>query len=84
MSEPVEHVANRPDATALREFIGEHLDMARMQAEFGVTYAAIGDDVGLDYTLRQLVARIRAVLPVLKELREPGSVQLPTEYPRDE
>ncbi len=56
-----------PDA--YREFIGETLDMARIQAELGVTYASIGDDAGLEYALRRLVAYTRAALGTLNDLR---------------
>jgi hypothetical protein len=56
-----------PDA--YREFIGEMLAMARIQAELGVTYASIGDDAGLEYALRRLVAYTRAALGTLNDLR---------------
>ncbi|MFC4170487.1 hypothetical protein ACFOYU_00170 [Microvirga sp. GCM10011540] len=56
-----------PDA--YREFISETLDMARIQAELGVTYASIGDDAGLEYALRRLVAYTRAALGTLNDLR---------------
>ena len=53
----------------LREYIGEALDMARIQADLGVTYATIGDDAGLEYTLRKLVAYTKAALATLNDLR---------------
>jgi hypothetical protein len=52
-----------------REFIGEMLAMARIQADLGATYASISDDAGLEYTLRRLVAYTRAALATLNDLR---------------
>jgi hypothetical protein len=43
--------------------------MARIQAELGVTYASIGDDAGLEYAVRRLVAYTRAALGTLNDLR---------------
>ncbi len=54
---------------AYREFIEETLSMARIQAELGVTYASIGDDAGLEYAVRRLVAYTRAALGTLNDLR---------------
>lgn len=54
---------------AYREFIEETLAMARIQADLGVTYASIGDDAGLEYALRRLVAYTRAALATLNDLR---------------
>jgi hypothetical protein len=54
---------------ALREFIEESLAMARIQAELGATYASIGDDAGLEYAVRRLVAYTRAALGTLNDLR---------------
>ncbi|WP_160310536.1 hypothetical protein [Microvirga vignae] len=56
-----------PDAC--REFIGEMLAMACIQAELGVTYADIRDDAGLEYNVRRLVAYTRAALGTLNDLR---------------
>ncbi|HEY8381585.1 MAG TPA: hypothetical protein VIL09_05475 [Microvirga sp.] len=55
---------------ALRDFIGETLFLARIQADLGVTYAEIGDDIGLEYTTRRLTAYVRAALATLKDLRK--------------
>jgi hypothetical protein len=54
---------------AYREFIEENLSMARIQAELGATYAAIGDDTGLEYATRRLVAYTRAVIATLGDLK---------------
>ena len=56
-----------PDA--YREFIGEMLAMACIQADLGVTYAGIHDDAGLEYAVRRLVAYTRAALGTLNDLR---------------
>jgi hypothetical protein len=55
---------------ALREFIGEHLSLAALQADLGATYAAIGDDVGLEYAIRRLAAYLRAAIGTLADLKE--------------
>jgi len=54
----------------LRAFIGEALEMALIQAQQGVTYAATGDDVGLGYSLRKLVAYTRAAVETMRDLAE--------------
>lgn len=55
---------------ALREFIGEHLSLAALQADLGATYAAVGDDVGLEYAIRRLVAYTRTAIGTLADLKE--------------
>jgi hypothetical protein len=55
---------------ALREFIGECLAMTRVQAELGEAYCSIGDDIGLEYSIRRLVAYTKAALATLADLRE--------------
>jgi hypothetical protein len=54
---------------AYREFIHEMLVLAQLQAELAATYAAIGDDVGLEYALKCLVAYLRAATTVFKDLK---------------
>jgi hypothetical protein len=63
-----EHIYHGTPA-AYREFIAETLSMARIQAELGATYAAIGDDVGLEYAMRRMVAYTRAALRTLTDLK---------------
>jgi hypothetical protein len=53
----------------LREFIAESLAMARINAELGETHACIRDDVGLEYSVRRLVAYVRAALQSLTDLK---------------
>ena len=55
---------------ALREFIAESLSMVVIQAQLGGTYAGIGDDTGLEYAVRKMVAYTRAVLGTLADLQE--------------
>ncbi|GEO13799.1 hypothetical protein [Microvirga aerophila] len=54
---------------AYREFIAEMLALAQIQADLGTTYAAIGDDAGLEYTVRRLAAYTRTAVTVLKDLK---------------
>jgi len=56
-----------PDA--YREYLLEALWFVQIQAELGSTYAAIGDDAGLEYAVRRLVAYIQAVIAVLSDLK---------------
>jgi hypothetical protein len=63
------HGAPHGTPDAYREFIGEMLAMACIQAELGATYASISDDAGLEYALRRLVAYTRAALGTLNDLR---------------
>lgn len=63
-----DHIAHgTPDA--YREFLAETLVFAQIQADLGSTYAAIGDDAGLEYALRRLVAYTRAAVAVLSDLK---------------
>lgn len=55
-------------AEALREFIGENTDLARIQAELATVYANVGDDIGLEYAVRRLVAYTRAAVGTLPDL----------------
>jgi hypothetical protein len=70
--EPQMHGGEAPYGSpeAYRESIAEHLAMTRIQAELGITYAQIGDDVGLAYTARRLVAYFKAALGDLNDLQE--------------
>jgi hypothetical protein len=64
-----DHIAHGTPA-ALREFIGECLTMVRVQAELGEQYCGIGDDIGLEYSIRRLVAYTKAAPATLADLRE--------------
>ena len=55
---------------AYREYIHDVLDRAQIHADFGMRYAAIGDDAGLAYALRRLRACMRAALATFKDLKD--------------
>jgi hypothetical protein len=57
-----------PDA--FRHFIAETLAFAQIQADLGATYAALGDDVGLEYAVACLVAYATTASTVLKDMKE--------------
>jgi hypothetical protein len=57
----------------LREFIAEAMNMARIQAGLGATYAEIGDDVGLHYAARRLAAYTKAILATVADLQAKGA-----------
>jgi hypothetical protein len=54
---------------AYREFIRESLTLAQLYADLAATHAAIGDDVALGYSLKCLVAYLRAATAVFKDLK---------------
>jgi hypothetical protein len=54
---------------AYREFIHEMLAGAQIQADLGMTYATLGDDVALEYTLRRFLAYTRAAATAFKDLK---------------
>lgn len=68
---PEVHASEPPYGSpeASRQFIAEALEMTRIQADLGVTYALIGDDAGLAYTARRLVAYFKAALGALSDLQ---------------
>jgi hypothetical protein len=62
------HVAHGTPA-ALREFIAENIGMASIQADLVLTYAAIGDDRGLEYALRRFASYTKAALATFSDLK---------------
>jgi hypothetical protein len=54
----------------LREFAGESLGIAQVHAQLGASYAAIGDDKGLEYSILRLVACARAAFETLVDIKE--------------
>lgn len=70
MSEPTRQQVAHGTPDAFREFIAETLAMAQIQANLGTTYAEIGDDMGLEYAVRRLVAYTRTALATVNDLRE--------------
>ena len=69
MSAPLRNPAPIGTADELREFAAENLQLARIQADLGATYAEIGDDPGLEYATRKLVAHTRAVVATVADLK---------------
>ncbi len=53
-----------------REFIDETLELASVQIGLAQTYCGIGDDAGLDYSLRKLIACVRAAHESFKDLKQ--------------
>src|SRR3954471_20643037 len=68
MDAPLASPAGIGTPDELREFIAENLNLARIEADLGVTYAELGDDVGLGYAVRKLVAYTRAVVVTMRDL----------------
>lgn len=66
---PLQDYISHGTPAAYREFIAEKLSMARIHADLGVTYAAIGDDAGLVYAVRCQVAYTRAAHIALKDMK---------------
>jgi hypothetical protein len=54
---------------ALREFIAEAASMAQVQAHRIQTFSDIGDDAGLEYAVRRLIAYTRAAAGTLCDLK---------------
>ena len=54
---------------ALREYIHEVVKRAAIQAEIAMQYAELGDDAGLDYTIRHLVAYTKSALATMADLK---------------
>jgi hypothetical protein len=49
------------DCSSLRELIHEQFGFVLMHAETGQRYAAAGDDHGLEYAVRQVIARAKVI-----------------------
>ncbi|EIM26834.1 hypothetical protein [Microvirga lotononidis] len=67
MIDPDNITHGTPDA--YRQYLAEVLWFAQIQADLGSTYAAIGDDAGLEYAVRRLVAYLRSVIAALSDLK---------------
>jgi hypothetical protein len=68
--EPEAIPASAGSLDEMREFIGEILGTAQIYAQLGATYATIGDDKGLEYSILRLVACTRAAFDTLVDLKE--------------
>ncbi len=78
--EPEASFGDAPHASqdAYREFIGQNLAMACFEADMGVRYASAGDDFGLTYAIRRLVAHIKAVIVIHADLQASKSREPPS------
>lgn len=54
---------------ARREWIAELLWKVGMHADLGTTYAELGDDAGLGYTMRKLIAHARAARDTFQDIK---------------
>ncbi|MBB4041618.1 hypothetical protein GGR34_003296 [Microvirga flocculans] len=52
-----------------REHIAEMLSLVSVEAELGQTYCGMQDDAGLDYSIRKIIAYIRAAHESLRDLK---------------
>ena len=69
MSTSLSRTAALGTPDAYREFLALTLGGAHIHANLGQTYAEIGDDAGLDYSIRSLVACTRAAVDTLADLK---------------
>jgi len=53
----------------LRDFIGETIGLAALHAGLAETYAALGDDAGLEYAMRRFAAYSKAAFATLADLK---------------
>lgn len=51
------------------DFVHEQLDCIRIRAEIGTRYAEVGDAAGLAYTMRGIMASMRAIAPCVVSLQ---------------
>ncbi|SEF41003.1 hypothetical protein SAMN04488144_101142 [Methylobacterium sp. 190mf] len=58
------------DPNKLRAYIAERMAAVAMRADLVNTYAALGDDAGLRYSMRCAAAEFRAALNLLGDLTE--------------
>ncbi len=65
---PTDHIAHGTPA-ALREYIAENIGLASIQADLVLTYAALGDDKGLEYALRCFTSYTKAALATFSDLK---------------
>jgi hypothetical protein len=54
----------------LREVVIEHLQLVALHAHLGIGHAEAGDDLGLSYSVRRLVAYVRVVVTTAADLAE--------------
>ena len=70
-SVPIGQPQQRPNVLAgemVDDFLYEHLGFVRLHAEIAQRYVDLHDRVGLDYSMRKLIAYVKAVAGTLNEL----------------
>lgn len=60
---------------AYRAFIAETLAGAEIHARIGQSYVEAGDDAGLKYSVRCLIANVRVAASILAELKKAKAEQ---------
>jgi hypothetical protein len=55
---------------AFRQFVAENFSLACIHAEQAVTFAGIGDDIGLEYAARRAAAYVKCALGALHDMKE--------------
>ena len=71
---PVDHIAYG-SLDAYREFIAETLAGAEIHARIGQSYVEAGNDAGLEYSVRCMIANVRAAASILAELKKSKAEQ---------
>ncbi|GJD47239.1 hypothetical protein AFCDBAGC_5132 [Methylobacterium cerastii] len=71
---PADHIAYG-SLDAYREFIAETLAGAEIHARIGQSYVEAGNDAGLEYSVRCLIANVRAAASILAELKKSKAEQ---------
>ena len=67
----------------LLDHVHECMNGARIQAELGLTYAQIGDVIGLEYATRNLVAYVKAAIPSVKDLKASREARAAARGPKE-
>lgn len=70
MSSPTDHIAPYGTPEAYRQFIAETVAGAAIHADLARTYAEIGNDAGLAYAIRCLVACTKVSVSVMADLKD--------------
>jgi hypothetical protein len=55
---------------AVRQFVAENFGLACIHAKQAVTFADIGDDIGLEYAARRAAAYVKCALGALHDMKE--------------
>jgi len=72
MSDTAPQTPNTQTGETLEDFLSEQLGFVQLYAGIAQSYVAAGDRVGLNYSMRQLIARVKATASVLNDLpKEP-------------